>query len=480
MENTTEVKKDTRLRRLLPLALALVLVIGLALAVPTFLYETRFLPKTEIAGVPCGFLTAEEAGEALYAAAEDAYITLRDGGGEAVVTLSLSAFATLDELEELADSLLSGQRQSAGALDWMFAQPESYALRLLEGTDTAAVAAVLEDTLYGGTARVAPEDAYIEFGETGYTVVPEVKGNLVDLGRCAEALTDALHAVDDLAAEIPDVKVQRGIIRPTVTTDDWVFRTRCRIMDDYLALSVTLDFPNGEYTLTPEDIWSVSDFILTPSAIRCAPDLDRALALADQLVEDYGVDGVYAKYLHAEDTREYIYYRVGDNGWIMDRTALGEDIYNALSDKKSASVVPDYDYTWYWKKQYRGWGVKDTFVEISLDNQYMWYYVDGELLVETPVVTGNLSDPNSLTRRGCFRVTYKDSDTFLVGPTWNDHVDYWLPFDGNIGLHDSSWRDEYGGDIYLTDGSHGCINTPLDAIRVIFENIKAGDVVIVY
>lgn len=72
------------------------------------------------------------------------------------------------------------------------------------------------------------------------------------------------------------------------------------------------------------------------------------------------------------------------------------------------------------------------------------------------------------------------TDTYLVGPTWNDHVDYWMPFDGQIGLHDSSWRTEYGGDIYLTDGSHGCVNTPLDAMATIYNNITVGTLVVVY
>ena len=118
-------------------------------------------------------------------------------------------------------------------------------------------------------------------------------------------------------------------------------------------------------------------------------------------------------------------------------------------------------------------------MEISLDNQYMWYYVDGKLLVETPVVTGNIAAGDD-TRRGCFRIASMTTDTYLVGPTWNDHVEYWMPFDDQIGLHDSSWRTEYGGDIYLTDGSHGCVNTPLDAIATIYNNITVGTLGVVY
>ena len=81
---------------------------------------------------------------------------------------------------------------------------------------------------------------------------------------------------------------------------------------------------------------------------------------------------------------------------------------------------------------------------------------------------------------GTIRIASMTTDTYLVGPTWNDHVDYWMPFDGQIGLHDSSWRTEYGGDIYLTDGSHGCVNTPLDAMATIYNNITVGTLVVVY
>ena len=152
---------------------------------------------------------------------------------------------------------------------------------------------------------------------------------------------------------------------------------------------------------------------------------------------------------------------------------------DAITNREDVVVTPTYDYTWYWKNVYSRSRLGDTYIEISLDNQYLWAYKDGELIVETPVVTGNVANRDD-TRRGFFRVAYKETDLNLRGPTWDDHVDYWMPFDGEIGLHDSSWRDVYGGDIYLTDGSHGCVNTPLEAMRKIYRTFDSNDVVIVY
>ena len=57
---------------------------------------------------------------------------------------------------------------------------------------------------------------------------------------------------------------------------------------------------------------------------------------------------------------------------------------------------------------------------------------------------------------------------------------FWLPFNDQVGIHDSSWRTDYGGDIYLTSGSHGCVNTPYDAAEKIYNSVGIGDPVIVY
>jgi len=55
-----------------------------------------------------------------------------------------------------------------------------------------------------------------------------------------------------------------------------------------------------------------------------------------------------------------------------------------------------------------------------------------------------------------------------------------MPFNGGVGLHDASWRSTFGGKIYVTGGSHGCINLPRSAAETIYNNISAGTPVLVY
>ena len=129
-------------------------------------------------------------------------------------------------------------------------------------------------------------------------------------------------------------------------------------------------------------------------------------------------------------------------------------------------------------------------MEISIDQQTMWCYVDGELLVETPVVTGDVSNGTETPRGSVWKVKGKTTDYTMTGkidpatgePSYTAHVNYWIPYseDLTIGLHDLTTRSAFGGDIYLTNGSHGCVNTPLEAVRQIYEVVSYGFPVIVY
>ena len=77
-------------------------------------------------------------------------------------------------------------------------------------------------------------------------------------------------------------------------------------------------------------------------------------------------------------------------------------------------------------------------------------------------------------------MNYKQKGATLKGAGYSSNVSYWMPFNGNIGLHDASWRSSFGGNIYKTNGTHGCVNMPKYLAKKIFENIKAGTPVICY
>ena len=119
-----------------------------------------------------------------------------------------------------------------------------------------------------------------------------------------------------------------------------------------------------------------------------------------------------------------------------------------------------------------------TYIEVNIEKQTMWFYKNGKLVVETPVVTGNRY--TSDTPKGFFSIYSRATNTVLVGANYASPVDYWMAFKGGCGIHDASWRSYFGGTIYQGNGSHGCVNTPYNAVRTIYNNTGYGTPVIVY
>ena len=120
-----------------------------------------------------------------------------------------------------------------------------------------------------------------------------------------------------------------------------------------------------------------------------------------------------------------------------------------------------------------------TYVEINITRQHLWFYNGGKLITQGPVVTG---DPNkgNPTYGGVYMLNYKQKEATLKGHNYESKVTYWMPFNGNIGIHDASWRYSFGSDIYKRNGTHGCVNAPLYLAQTIFNNIEDGTPIICY
>ncbi len=123
--------------------------------------------------------------------------------------------------------------------------------------------------------------------------------------------------------------------------------------------------------------------------------------------------------------------------------------------------------------------IGDTYIEVDMSAQMLYYYVDGVLTVKTPVVTGNTSRGRGTPEKICY-VYMKQKNRTLKGANYSAFVNYWMPVLGNIGLHDAGWRKEFGGKIYETNGSHGCINLPKEAAAKIYDMVEVGTPVVMY
>ena len=115
------------------------------------------------------------------------------------------------------------------------------------------------------------------------------------------------------------------------------------------------------------------------------------------------------------------------------------------------------------------------YIDISIEKQRVILFENGRKVMESACVTG-LPTRERATHYGNFRIAYKQRNRILRGSQnlYAAFVSYWMPFDGGIGLHDASWRGKFGGNIYQSNGSHGCINLPSAFAKQLYERITVG------
>lgn len=215
----------------------------------------------------------------------------------------------------------------------------------------------------------------------------------------------------------------------------------------------------------------------TATGYHFIPDREAIRSFIAECCESNEPDPVAVKYFKVAKTRDTVYYPGKDEGFSPDMDSAVSELALLIALGEGGTVEMKYFGSSYCESLYQK--IKGTGMEISIDNQYLWLYCEGKPVVETPIVTGNVQNGDS-TPEGRFMIYWITTDTYLKGATWNDYVSHWAPFYGNYGIHDAQWRDEFGGDIYLTDGSHGCVNVPIEAMNKIAEYYYVGMPLVIY
>lgn len=166
----------------------------------------------------------------------------------------------------------------------------------------------------------------------------------------------------------------------------------------------------------------------------------------------------------------------GNYGTELDKKAEVKWLSEALAERRSTTHAPDYVRQAYARGKD---DIGDTYIEINMTKQKLWFYQAGNVEIETPIVTGNMMRRRA-TPEGVYYVYSKQKNRILRGPGYASHVNYWMPVKGGVGIHDALWRDEFGGEIYKKEGSHGCINLPLEAAEELYGMIEVGVPVVMY
>ncbi|MCD8337066.1 MAG: L,D-transpeptidase/peptidoglycan binding protein [Lachnospiraceae bacterium] len=461
------------MRKRTAILLAIVLVL-LACVIGTYCafgmyYTTHFLKNTSINGIDVSGLTASEA-EELLAAEVEAYrlvVTGREEEQETVLGTDFDyCFVSNGETEALL------MEQSAFA--WIFAcfsDGTSYSMDTSVTYDAEKLtAAVMEFSMMQTDQMVAPENAYVTQLEDGsYGIVAETEGTQLDTEKVLAAVETAVES----GKKSLNLEMAECYVAADVTSADESLIEAVSLYNQYASMYINY-YMSGDVVVTL-DSSAFMDWFSLDEENNPSFDYASVAAWVEELADTYDTIGTCEPFVTSNG--ETVYVEAVTYGWKMDRESETEELYSLLLAGQTEGRSP----VWTNSALTRGTNdVGDTYVEIDYTNQRMWYYKDGELLVETPVVTGNVSAGNA-SPEGMFYIVYKKQDAILTGETYETPVSYWMPFYGNVGIHDAdSWRNTYGGTIYMTSGSHGCINTPTAQAQTIFENIEDGTPVICY
>lgn len=242
---------------------------------------------------------------------------------------------------------------------------------------------------------------------------------------------------------------------------------------------IVYDMGDEQIIVSPE---MASGFILTGENGEILLDEKGELLLSEEgmaafvdwLCETYNTVGA-SRVFHA--TRgEDVVIEGGTYGSILDREGELDYLREALSEGRREIHVPAYLQCGFVRGKQ---DIGTTYVEVDMTEQKLYYYEEGTLFMETDIVTGNTSKKWG-TPSGVNYVYAMQKNRTLRGRDYASYVKFWVPVVGNIGIHDASWRKEFGGEIYKKNGSHGCINVPRERMEELFGYLKTGIPVVMF
>lgn len=323
-------------------------------------------------------------------------------------------------------------------------------------------------------SRTPSKDAYVEFVDGKFMVHDEIWGDQLQVKNIQTAMATAMEGLNvtvDSPGQVRfEVTSTDCYIPPERTRENTFFNFDAMLADRVENMNVTLDFHGQTETVTTEqllDILSVSE------KGQIVADTAALAALAESWNERYqkkDVEYLFNAYVGGVKPIEFLKV-----DYEVDQSALVETLSAQLRHLTDLELTAP----WICWRDGEVFAIEGEYIEVDISNQVMTYVKDGKVLVSTDIVTG--ATWGYPTPTGYYKVENKDTECWLSGPDYSVYVDYWVGFIGfHYGLHDADWRTKFGGDNYIRNGSHGCVNTPKEAMKVIHETVEVGVPVLVY
>ena len=314
----------------------------------------------------------------------------------------------------------------------------------------------------------APTNAHISeyTPEAGFSIVAETQGNELKKEQTVEVIKAAVESLHEQV----NLDEEGCYEVPEVTADNEQLQATLQKMQKYADLTITYTFGDQKEVL---DGATVSSW-LHVNGFEVELDTSQVENYVATLRKKY--DTIFRSRTFMTSYGKEITIDGGDYGWWMNYEQEAKELEEMIENGESGERTPVYYQT---AASYGTPDYGNTYVEINLTAQHLFFYQDGQLMMESDFVSGN-SARGYDTPAGVYSITYKQRDATLKGENYATPVSYWMPFNKNIGMHDANWRSSFGGTIYKTNGSHGCINMPPAKAQEMYGYVQKGTPVICY
>lgn len=459
------------MKKLLIAVTVILLVIAVGYSAGIGYYAEKFQANTTFGNVDISNMSLTQAQQVVEDQVKGQAIEITENG-QVVGSITLAELDPEFKTEEILTATYNNQNPNEWLAGYFSSSQYDNVLMDTVTFDLQKLNEQLNAMGLNNADRVAAKDAAIDYSESqGYYVTEAEMGNQLDVTQIQEIIVDGIQN----GAE--SVEINQAYVEPTVENDDEKISTIMEQIETATNTQINLTIADQTVTIPQEEI---EKWIYFDANNEIVYDQNLIYEYLGTLNDQYAT---YDKVRQFQSTLEgVVTVEPGTLGWSIDRETETQNIAADLYAGEDVTRQPAIAGSNYISTDPNDIG--NSYVEVSVDAQTMWVYKDGQVVVETPIVTGQVGTD---TVPGAYSVWDKEENSALTGynpRTGADYVqpvDYWIPFDDTgQGIHDANWQGEFGGNVYQVSGSLGCINTPPGVMGQVFAAVELGMPVIVH
>ena len=259
-----------------------------------------------------------------------------------------------------------------------------------------------------------PKNAKIAMKNGEFYIEDEVPGNKVDKEKLKKAVIDNINTKSN-ELDLDD----SYYVNPEVTSKSKQIKDALLDAQKLKDMSIKFNFNGFDLKLEGDSLLDLFDM----NDVGPELNYDKVYEYAKYLASETDTYGKNRKF-NATGIGEIV-VGPGVYGFKLDVEGMVDKIYEQVNSRKSGVIEPVYSNIAYVRTD-DGGDIGDTYVEVDISRQHLWFYKDGNLIVESDLVSGRPVD-GWASNVGVGQIVNKVANTKLRGLNFDGQTSYETP-----------------------------------------------------